>query len=202
MPPARAGAARPCAMPDPIIRHGGSHGHDPPLWLHSNVGPDRERFLLFHQTAENFPPIVKIVAGWRVCGRRAPNPASGLLNIRSPHLRRRWGRRPPRQPLARRRVPDAVQRVALAERCTADPGPFQTQRPERSRVCSAPPRGAALRPGQAEQANARSPPAPCGIPPADRPRTAPAAAPPPRRRRGRCRARPSRLRRGNPCPSW
>src|SRR6202011_4600283 len=31
-------------------------------------------------------------------------------------------------------VPDAVQREALAERCSADPGPFQTLSLERSRL--------------------------------------------------------------------
>jgi uncharacterized protein len=47
------------------------------------------------------------------------------------------------------RVPDAVKREALAERCTADPGPLQSPFLERSRVCSAPLRFAhsALRPG-------------------------------------------------------
>jgi hypothetical protein len=45
--------------------------------------------------------------------------------------------------------PDAVQRVALAKRCTAEPGSFQTQNAERSRVSSAPSRDAALRPGHA-----------------------------------------------------
>src|ERR1043166_4638227 len=44
-------------------------------------------------------------------------------------------------------VPDAVQREALAKQCTADPGPSRMLPLVRSRVCSAPPRGAALRPG-------------------------------------------------------
>jgi hypothetical protein len=44
------------------------------------------------------------------------------------------------------RVPGAAQRVALAERCAAEPGSFQTPFVRRSRFCSASPR-AALRPG-------------------------------------------------------
>src|ERR1700754_4903304 len=36
-----------------------------------------------------------------------------------------------------RRSPDAVQRVALAERCAAEPGPYQGRRSVRSRFCEA-----------------------------------------------------------------
>jgi hypothetical protein len=49
---------------------------------------------------------------------------------------------------------------------------------------------------------ARSPPAPCGTPRADRRQIAPGAAPPPRRRLDRSPARPFRPRPENPCPSW
>jgi hypothetical protein len=44
------------ALSDSIICHRGSRGHDESKWLHSIVRRASERFLLFCQTAENFPP--------------------------------------------------------------------------------------------------------------------------------------------------
>jgi hypothetical protein len=51
----------PDACFDSIIFHRGSHGHDESKWLHAIVGRGSERFLLFRQTVENFPPIRKYI---------------------------------------------------------------------------------------------------------------------------------------------